>query len=241
MPSGIASGPEEYQRRQHEFLDGLNGVINIADDICVYGCGDTKEEADFDDDRNLTQLLEKCNKHDFRLSAKNNAIQVQLCLIYGVQTYQQRSAADPSKVAAITGIPTSADKAALQRFLGMCQYLSKFCQNLSQTVLPLRDLARDNTEFLWSEVHEAAFNSAKTLIASTTALRYYDVSLPVTLQVDASNSAIGGGLLQEGHPVCFTSHNLSVTEKIMLKSRKSAWQLCPVWRNGIITYMESMK
>ena len=43
MPFGIASGPEEYQRRQHEFLDGLNGAINIADDICVYGCGDTME------------------------------------------------------------------------------------------------------------------------------------------------------------------------------------------------------
>ena len=110
-------------------------------------------------------------------------------------------------------MPTPADKAALRRSLGMCQYLSKFCQNLSQTVLPLRDLTRDDTEFLWSEVHEAAFNSAKTVIASTTALRYYDVSLPVTLQVDASDSAIGGVLYQEGHPVCFTSHTLSATEK----------------------------
>ena len=122
---------------------------------------------------------------------------------------------DQGKVAAITGMPTPADKAALQSFLGMCQYLSRFCQNLSQTVLPLRDLAsyRGDTEFLWSEVHEAAFNSAKTLIASTTALRYYDVILPVTLQVDASDSAIGGVLLQEGHPVCFTSHTLSATKK----------------------------
>ena len=70
MPFGIASGPEEYQWRQHEFLDGLNGVINIADDICVYGCGDTKEEADIDHDQNLTQLLEMCNEHDLRLSAR---------------------------------------------------------------------------------------------------------------------------------------------------------------------------
>lgn len=97
-------------------------------------------------------------------------------------------------------MPAPADKAALQWFLGMCQYLAKFCQNLSQTVLPLRDFTRDDTEFLWSEVHEAALNSAKTLIASTTALRYYDVSLPVTLQVDTSDSAIGGVLFQEGHP-----------------------------------------
>ena len=69
-PFGIASGPEEYQWRQHEFLDGLNGVINIADDICVYGCGETKEEADIDHDRNLTHLREKCNEHDLQLSAR---------------------------------------------------------------------------------------------------------------------------------------------------------------------------
>ena len=36
MPFGIASGPEKYKRWQHEFLDGLRGVINIADDIWVY-------------------------------------------------------------------------------------------------------------------------------------------------------------------------------------------------------------
>ena len=122
---------------------------------------------------------------------------------------------DPSKVAAITGMPTPADKFAFQRFLGMWLYLAKFCQNLSQTVLPPRDLTRDNTEFLWSEVHEVAFNSTKTLIASTAALHYYYVSLPVTLQLDASDSAIGGVLLQEGHPVCFTSHTLSATERVL--------------------------
>ena len=38
MPFGILSGPEEYQRRQQK---GLEGVINIADDICVYNRGDT--------------------------------------------------------------------------------------------------------------------------------------------------------------------------------------------------------
>ena len=37
MPFGIASGPEEYQRRQREFLNGLRGVINIADDIACMG------------------------------------------------------------------------------------------------------------------------------------------------------------------------------------------------------------
>ena len=102
-------------------------------------------------------------------------------------------------------------QAGVQRFLGMCQYLSKFCHNLSETVL--RDLTKENSTFLWSSNHENVFNTAKHLIASATALRYYDSTLPVTLQVDASEDAIGGVLLENDQPVCFTSHRLNNTEK----------------------------
>ena len=99
------------------------------------------------------------------------------------------------------------------RFLGMCQYLSKFCPGLSKAVLPLWDLIRINVEFIWTGLHEYSFNSAKDLIASSSILRYYDVTLPVVLEVDASEEAIGGILLQEGKPVCFTSHTLDSPEK----------------------------
>ena len=212
MPFRIASGPEEYQRRQHEFLDGLCGVINIADDICVFGCGDTKEEADIDHNRNLTNLLEKCSKYDLRRSAKKLQFKSPSVTFMGHKLTDHGVEPDPDKVAAITGMPKPTDK-GVQRFLGMCQYLSKFCHNLSETVLPLRDLTKEDSVFLGSNNHENAFNSAKDLIASTTALRYYDATLPVTLQVDASEDAIGGVLLQNDQPVCFTSHALNSTEK----------------------------
>ena len=95
----------------------------------------------------------------------------------------------------------------------MSPYLSKFCHNLSETVLLLRDLTKEDSVFLWSNNHKNAFNSAKDLIASTTTLRHYDATLPVTLQVDASEDAIGGVLLQNDQPVCLSSHTLNSTEK----------------------------
>lgn len=45
MPFGISSAPEEYQRRMHEELEGLRNVAVIADDILIYGEGDTVEQA----------------------------------------------------------------------------------------------------------------------------------------------------------------------------------------------------
>ena len=120
---------------------------------------------------------------------------------------------DPAKVAAIREMTVPTDKAAVHRLQGMRQYLSKFCHNLPETVLPLRNFSKDNSALLWSESHETALNSAKSLVASTTGSLYYNPHFPVTLQVDASDNAIGGVLLQEGHPVRFTSHTLTNTER----------------------------
>ena len=213
MPFGIASGPEEYQRRQYESLDGLQGVINIAEDISVFGCGNSKEEADMDHDKNLTSLLEKCSKQDLRLFAKKFQFKSPSITFMGHKLTDKGVEPDPAKADAITKMPMPIDKAGVQRFFGVCQYLSKFCHNFPETVLPLRDLTRENSEFLWSKNHENAFNSAKNLIASATALRYYDPTIPVTLQVDASEDEIGSALLQNDQPVCFTSHTLNSTEK----------------------------
>ena len=171
VPFGIVSKPEEYQRRKHEFLDGLQGAINNADDIRVFGCGNSKEEADLDHDKTLTSLLEKCSKQDLRLSAKEIQLKSPFFTFVGHKLTDKRVKPDPAKVGAITKMPTSTHKAGVQRFLGMCQYLSKFCHNLLETAPTLRDLTKDNSTFLWSSNHENAFNTAKNLIASATALR----------------------------------------------------------------------
>ena len=83
MPLGISSGPEEYQRRQHEFLYGLPGVINIADNICIFGCSDTIEDASVDHDRNLVRLLDKCSDYDLQEVATQGNVRH----FYGAQTH----------------------------------------------------------------------------------------------------------------------------------------------------------
>ena len=40
LPFGISSAPEEFQRRIHDVLCGIEGVVNIADDVAgsIQGC-----------------------------------------------------------------------------------------------------------------------------------------------------------------------------------------------------------
>ena len=62
MPFGIATAPQEFQHRQHELLEGLQGIYQIADDILITGQGETHEEAVQDHDRNLIALLERARE-----------------------------------------------------------------------------------------------------------------------------------------------------------------------------------
>ena len=53
MSFGISSASEEYQWRQHEAIEGLPGIHNIADDILIIGQGETGEDAIRDHDENM--------------------------------------------------------------------------------------------------------------------------------------------------------------------------------------------
>ena len=83
-----------------------------------------------------------------------------LCHIHGAKAYPEPY---PVKEAAIRKMLVPTDKASVHRFLGVCHCLSIFFDNLSETVLPLRNLAKDDSAFLWSESHETAFKKYRRL------------------------------------------------------------------------------
>ena len=67
LPFGISSAPEEFQRRLHDILCGLQGVVNIADDIIVVGRGESLAEATLDHDRTVMYLLHRLSQHNLKL------------------------------------------------------------------------------------------------------------------------------------------------------------------------------
>ena len=56
------------------------------------------------------------------------------------------------------------------------------------------------------------FEWIKEAIVSDTTLRYFDPSLPMTIQVDASQVGLGTALLQNGKPIAFASKALTKAE-----------------------------
>ena len=83
---------------------------------------------------------------------------------------------------------------------------------LSTLTTPLWQLLKRDTDFIWNCTYDTAFEWIKEAIISDTTLRYFDPSLPMTIQVHASQVGLGAALLQNGKPIAFASKALTETE-----------------------------
>ena len=99
----------------------------------------------------------------------------------------------------------------LQEFLGLVTYLSPFITGLSTLTAPQWELFKKDTDFMDCTCN-ATFEQVKEVVISDTTLRYFDPSLLVTVQVDASQVGLGAALLQNGKAIVFASKALTKNE-----------------------------
>ena len=96
---------------------------------------------------------------------------------------------------------------------------------MSNFTEPLRGLTKKNIEFHWLESHEKAFENLKKLLSGPEILHYYDVTKPVTLQVDSSMKGLGAALIQDQGPVAYASKALNDTQQRWAQIEKELFSI----------------
>ena len=213
MPFGIKSASEEFQRRLDECLEGLQNISVIADDIIVYGCGDSQAEAEANHDNAIESLLKRCRERGLKLNEKKMKFKLDQVTYMGHIFCKDGIKPDPEKVKAILEMPHPDNVTSVQRLIGMVTYLSKFLPQLSTICEPLRRLTDAKAVFDWLPQHETAFQSIKSLVTQAPVLHYYDASKPVALESDSSEVGLGAVITQDGHPIAYASRALTQTER----------------------------
>lgn len=222
VPFGISPAPEIFTKHLREILHDIPNVVSVADDILVYGKGDTMEEALMNHNDCLKKLFARLKEVGLKL----NPEKIKLCRseikYYGHILSCEGVRPDNDKIQALESIKCPDNKKDLLTFLGMVTYLSRFLPNLSTISEPLRNLCKENVKWHWSKQQDSAFMKLKEMIKESPCLAYFDLDKKITIECDASEKGLGAVLLQEGKPVIYASKTLSSAEKKYAQIEKEA-------------------
>ena len=119
LPFGLSVSSEIFGKRLAHALNGLKGVLHIADDVFAYGVGETYEEACLDHDKNLDALLERAEKSGLIFNLDKLELREPQIDFTGHVLTQDGLKADPKKIEAVKNLPSPKDKAEIQRFIAL--------------------------------------------------------------------------------------------------------------------------
>ena len=98
---------------------------------------------------------------------------------------------DPKRIETLCNFPVPKDLKSLRRFLGMCQFCSRFLPEFNTKLTPLHNLTRKNVAFIWSLGCQEAFDYAKSKLSHPPVLHLPSLSDTFILETDASDRGIG--------------------------------------------------
>lgn len=213
LPFGLTNGPATFQHFINEtlmeYLDDFCSAY--LDDILIYS------EDPLEHMVHVRKVLERLEKAGLQCDLKKCQFSVTRTKFLGLIITTEGIEMDPEKVTAVMEWSNPRNLKDVRRFLGFCNYYRRFIRGFSKVAKPLTALTRKDYAFQWTPKEQEAFQALKDLISERPVLRHYDHNKPAVLEVDASDWATGGVLLQEGedgqlHPVAFFSKNLSPAE-----------------------------
>jgi RNase H-like domain found in reverse transcriptase/Integrase zinc binding domain/Chromo (CHRromatin Organisation MOdifier) domain len=109
--------------------------------------------------------------------------------------------------------PTPKNVTEVRQFLGLANYFRKFVLGLSHMCRPLTELTKAGTAWQWGDKEQVAFDSVKQALCSAPTLAMPDTQKDFTVICDASDFGIGAVLMQDGHPVAYSSKLLNAAQR----------------------------
>ena len=145
----------------------------------------------------ITAVLERCRQKGVRLKKDKMKFKQQKDAYMGHIITSEGLEADPNNIKVILNIPIPTDKEAIQRLVGMTNYIQRFAPGLADATKPLIDLLKKESVFMWDKGHDKAFNEVKSILSKTPVLKYFSQEKKSVLQCDASKDKLGACLMQD--------------------------------------------
>ena len=187
---GTNAAMEIFQHVLQQNLQGIQGVLNLADDIFVFGKTRRKH------DTALRNCLERLQERGLTLNPRKCTFLKSSINFFGQIFSAQGTRPDPKRIEDLENASVPVNAKEVRSLLGMANYSSKYIPNYATITAPLRELTKKNVTFAWKECHQTAFDKLKTALSQASAMGYCDINRDTFITVDVSPVGISAILSQ---------------------------------------------
>jgi hypothetical protein len=214
MPFGLCNAPGTFQHYMNDtFRDMLDKFLIVyLDDLLIYSDSLAEHK------QQVRMVLERLREAKLYLKPSKCEFHKEEVVFLGYVIGPNGVRMDPSKVAAITTWPIPHSVHDIRVFLGLANFYRRFIRNFSKIVSPITSLLRKNSKFKWTPAAQEAFDRLSTSFTTAPILKHFNHTLPVVLEADASDYAVGAVISQRDpengvlHPITFHSRKFSAAE-----------------------------
>ena len=225
-PYGLSNAGASYQRMIDMCLSGLpsDRILAYMDDIVIFSRTFAEHMIELD------AIFDKLLEANITLKASKCVIASHAVDFLGYRLSKDGIKPQERLVSAILEFKQPETRKAVKSFLGMAGFYRNFIANFADVARPLNNLTSDNVQFSWDDSCEKAFQELKRLLSNEPVLAFPRLGEPFVVDVDASDVAFGGVLMQKGsddllHPVGYFSDSVKPSQKSWAATTKEAFAL----------------
>jgi hypothetical protein len=192
LPMGLKDSISTFTQALYAIFDKhLDKFINIyVDDLIIYSDNES------DHIRHLEIVFDVLTKNNLTIEAsKCEFFQTSLEFL-GYQVGNNTIKPSISKTEAILKANYPHNLKTLRAFLGLTNFFRRFIKHYAQKALPLYDLLKKDSKFIFTQKHKDAVDILKNELCSYPIINMPNENLTFTLETDASADCIGGMLAQ---------------------------------------------
>ena len=194
---------------QSTFHD-LPGVLNISDDLLVFGRNQAEHDA------RLDAVMQRLRKANLTLNPAKCVFNTDRVVYFGHVFTADGISPDPRKVDAINAVTEPQNVSEMRSFLGMVTYCARFIPDLASISAPLRLLTKADVPWTWGPSQTSAFNRIKELVSKHCTMGYFDPANPteVIVQHDSRTQSV--------IPIALASRSLTPVEQRYSQTEREA-------------------
>ncbi|GMQ12089.1 hypothetical protein CsSME_00054546 [Camellia sinensis var. sinensis] len=233
MPFGLTNAPATFctlmNKIFHPYLDRF--VVVYLDDIVIYST--TLEEHV----GHLQTIFKTLRENELYVKKEKCSFAKEEVSFLGHKIKGGKLSMEEDKVRAIKEWEPPTKVTELRSFLGLVNYYRRFIMGYSAIAAPLTDMLKKGQTWVWTEKCQDAFDKLKEAITKEPVLALPDCAKAYEVQTDASDFAIGGVLMQDGHPIAYESRKLNDTERrytVQEKEMTAIIHCLRTWRHYLL-------